>query len=77
MKLSEMTTFEVQKLSRNTVVLFPIAALEQHSRHLPVFTDSILCGAVAEGVTPRATPAGTESSATGSKNAWSLEKPSL
>lgn len=50
MKLSEMTTFEVQRLSRDVVVLFPIAALEQHSRHLPVFTDSILCGAVAEGV---------------------------
>lgn len=45
-----MTTFEVDRLSRDIVVLLPIAALEQHSRHLSVFTDSILCGAIAEAV---------------------------
>ena len=50
MKLTEMTTADVDRVSRKVVVLFPIAALEQHSLHLPVFTDSFLCGAVAEGV---------------------------
>ena len=50
MKLSEMTTIEVERLSRDIVVLLPIAALEQHSHHLPVFTDSILCGTIAESV---------------------------
>ena len=50
MKLAEMTSFEVDKLSRDVVVLLPVAALEQHSRHLPVFTDSILCGTIAEAV---------------------------
>lgn len=50
MKLAEMTSFEVDKLSRDIVVLLPVAALEQHSRHLPVFTDSILCGTIAEAV---------------------------
>lgn len=50
MKLTEMTTLEVDRLSRKVVVLFPIAALEQHSGHLPVFTDSFLCGTVAEQV---------------------------
>ena len=33
-----------------TVVLAPIAACEQHSRHLPTFTDTLLVTAVAEGV---------------------------
>ncbi len=50
MKLAEMSWPEVAKLDRNTVILYPIAALEQHSRHLPFFTDSILCGAVADRV---------------------------
>jgi creatinine amidohydrolase len=36
-----------------TVVVAPIAACEQHSRHLPVFTDTILVTGVAEGVERR------------------------
>lgn len=47
MKLAELTWPEVEKLDRNTVILSPIAALEQHSRHLPFFTDTILCEGVA------------------------------
>jgi creatinine amidohydrolase len=35
------------------VVLAPIAACEQHSLHLPTFTDTILVTAVAEGVEQR------------------------
>lgn len=50
MKLADLTWPDVEKLDRNIVVIYPIAALEQHSRHLPFFTDSILCGAVAAGV---------------------------
>src|SRR4051795_10844295 len=51
MRFAEMTAPEIRVASReNTLVLAPIAACEQHSRHLPVFTDSILVGAVAEGV---------------------------
>ena len=51
MRLAEMTAPEIRKLSReSTLVIAPIAACEQHSLHLPVFTDSILVGAVAEGV---------------------------
>ncbi len=46
-----MTWPEMRGVDRTgTVVLAPIAACEQHSRHLPAFTDSILCGAVADGV---------------------------
>ena len=53
MKLAEMTTFEVDRLPRDMVVITPVAALEQHSRHLPVFTDSIIAGAVSEAVEAR------------------------
>jgi creatinine amidohydrolase len=51
MRFAEMTAPEIRDLDRaGTLVLAPVAACEQHSRHLPVFTDSILVGAVAEGV---------------------------
>src|SRR5688572_5854072 len=51
MKLFEMTWPELRAVDRSrTVVVAPIAACEQHSWHLPTFTDAILCGAVAEAV---------------------------
>jgi creatinine amidohydrolase len=56
MKFFEMTWPELRQVDRTrTLVLAPIAACEQHSRHLPTFTDTILCGAVAEGVERRLT----------------------
>src|SRR3954453_8882826 len=51
MRFAEMTAPEIRDLSReDTLIVAPIAACEQHSRHLPVFTDSILVGAVADAV---------------------------
>lgn len=51
MRFFEMTAPEIRKASRDEcVVVAPIAACEQHARHLPVFTDSILVTAVAAGV---------------------------
>ncbi len=51
MRFAEMTAPEIGRLDRETtLVVAPIAACEQHSRHLPVFTDSILGGAVADGL---------------------------
>jgi creatinine amidohydrolase len=51
MQFGEMTAPEISLISReNTVVVAPIAACEQHSRHLPVLTDSILVGAVADAL---------------------------
>ena len=51
MRFAELTAPEIRELSRDgTLVVAPIAACEQHSLHLPVFTDSILCGAVADGL---------------------------
>ncbi|RLT51952.1 MAG: creatininase family protein [Chloroflexi bacterium] len=38
---------DVQALSRDTPVIFPVAALEQHGRHMPLFTDSLLLGEIA------------------------------
>lgn len=46
MNLAELTWPVVDKLSRNTPVVIPIAALEQHGHHMPVFTDSLLLGEV-------------------------------
>jgi creatinine amidohydrolase len=54
MKFHELTWPLLRDVSRvGTVVLAPIAACEQHSRHLPTYTDTILVTAVAEGVEQR------------------------
>jgi creatinine amidohydrolase len=51
MRFCDMTAPRIRGLPRDeTLVVAPIAACEQHSDHLPVFTDTILCGAVADGV---------------------------
>ena len=46
MQLSDLTWPKVQGLSKDTPVVFPIAALEQHGHHLPLFTDSFLLGEI-------------------------------
>lgn len=46
MLLQEMPWSKVDALSRSTPVVIPVAALEQHGDHLPVFTDSMLLGEV-------------------------------
>jgi creatinine amidohydrolase len=50
MLLAEMTWPDVQSLSRDTVVLIPTAAIEQHGPHLPLATDTLLVEAVAQAV---------------------------
>jgi creatinine amidohydrolase len=45
-ELLEMTWPQVAALPKDTPVVVPIAALEQHGRHMPVFTDSLLLGEV-------------------------------
>jgi creatinine amidohydrolase len=55
MRFHEMTFPELRDMPRDgTVVVAPIAACEQHSRHLPTYTDTILVTGVAEGVEQRA-----------------------
>jgi creatinine amidohydrolase len=50
MNLSDLAWPEVEALSRDLPVVIPVAALEQHGHHLPVFTDSMLLGEVVRRV---------------------------
>lgn len=45
-----MTWPAVDALDRKTPIVFPIAALEQHGHHMPLFTDSMLLGEVVRRV---------------------------
>jgi creatinine amidohydrolase len=54
MRFHEMTGPLLREVPRDAVVVVaPIAACEQHSRHLPAFTDTLLVTGVAEGVEER------------------------
>ena len=53
MILAEMTSPEVDALPRDIVVLMPVASCEQHSLHLPLFTDSLIGQEVARRVHER------------------------
>jgi creatinine amidohydrolase len=54
MRFQDMTWPLLRSVNRDsTVVVAPIAACEQHSRHLPTFTDTLLVTAVGEGVEQR------------------------
>ena len=54
MKFHEMTSAHLSDLDRDqTLVLVPIAAVEQHGPHLPTGTDTIICTAVAEALESR------------------------
>jgi len=46
MDLTRLRWPDIDALSRDMPVVIPIAALEQHGRHLPLFTDSLLLGEV-------------------------------
>ncbi|MDC0232986.1 creatininase family protein [Pelagibacteraceae bacterium] len=39
---NNLTTQEIAKLSRNTIIIAPFSAIEQHGSHLPVNTDQII-----------------------------------
>ncbi|MEX2142214.1 MAG: creatininase family protein [Pirellulales bacterium] len=53
MDLAKLNWPEVAALSRDTPVAIPIAALEQHGRHMPLFTDSMLLGEVIRRASER------------------------
>jgi creatinine amidohydrolase len=53
MQLTDLTWPAVQRLAPQTPVVIPVAAVEQHGHHLPVFTDSVLLGDVVRRVAPR------------------------
>jgi creatinine amidohydrolase len=52
MQLADLKWPDVDGQSRDVPVVIPIAALEQHGRHLPLFTDSLLLGEVVRRATP-------------------------
>ena len=52
MLLSELTWQAVDQLDRDTPVIIPVAALEQHGLHMPVFTDSMLLEAIVNRAYP-------------------------
>jgi creatinine amidohydrolase len=53
MQLSDLKWPDIAALSRDMPVVIPIAALEQHGRHMPLFTDSLLLGEVIRRVSER------------------------
>ena len=53
MYLADLPWPRIAALSKETPVVIPVAALEQHGHHLPVFTDSLLLGEVVRRVEPR------------------------
>lgn len=55
MNLTDLTWPAVAVLSPDMPVVIPVAALEQHGHHLPVFTDSMLLGEVVRRIEPRLT----------------------
>ncbi len=50
MQLSDLKWPEVSQLSRELPCVIPIAAVEQHSTHLPLYTDSYLLSEVVDRV---------------------------
>jgi creatinine amidohydrolase len=54
-QLADLKWTDVAALSRDTPLVIPIAALEQHGRHMPLFTDSLLLGEVIRRVAERLT----------------------
>jgi len=46
MKLTDLKWPDVEALSRDTPVVIPIAAHEQHGHHMPLYTDSLLLGEI-------------------------------
>jgi len=48
--LPRLSTDEIARIPKeNALLILPIASVEQHGRHLPVFTDSLLNEALVEG----------------------------
>lgn len=53
MQLTDLHWRAIQSLDKDMPVVFPVAALEQHGHHLPLFTDSLLLGEIIRRATER------------------------
>lgn len=47
-KFAELSSSKLRSLAHNTPLVFPVAAIEQHGPHLPVWTDSLILGSIVE-----------------------------
>ena len=56
--LHEMTREEIRDLAPQAVAVLPTAAIEQHGPHLPIITDTLICGTVAEQASQAASEQG-------------------
>ena len=45
---SNLTSEEISKISKKTVLIFPFSSIEQHGSHLPVNTDKIILDGILE-----------------------------
>ncbi len=52
-RLQELSWPAIAAVSKEVPVVLPIAAVEQHGRHLPIFTDSMLLEEVVRGASQR------------------------
>ncbi len=53
MQLADLNSPTIASLRKDIPVVFPVAALEQHGKHLPVFTDSLLLGEIVRRAADR------------------------
>src|SRR5437762_6114183 len=53
MQLADLSWPALEALNKDTPVVFPVAALEQHGHHLPLFTDSLLLGEIVRRAASR------------------------
>jgi creatinine amidohydrolase len=53
MQLTDLKWPDIAALDRDVPIVIPIAALEQHGRHMPLFTDSLLLGEVIRRASER------------------------
>ena len=54
-----MTRDVIEQIAPSAIAVLPTASIEQHGPHLPVVTDTLLCGTVAQRSAEMATDAGT------------------
>jgi creatinine amidohydrolase/Fe(II)-dependent formamide hydrolase-like protein len=52
-RLGDLTWSEVRSLPRDTLLVVPVGATEQHGPHLPLSTDSIIADALAHALSER------------------------
>lgn len=53
-RLEELTREQIRAIAPNAIAVLPTASIEQHGPHLPVVTDTLLCGTVAVRAAERA-----------------------